>query len=250
VANEVQVKFGTLIFDNTTTIESVEISESKSVKVRKIPKGDGSIVEEARRDFIKISAKGSVVGNDYDGVRTNLDTLKATLQDGFQKFTIDDDRYLTAQLKDFETAFPAVRKIAVFKAVFIAHYPFWLSENISVDDRVPASGIGYVINNGGNAPARGKVEITAPAGGISDDIALANETNGEGFRYTGNLAAGEALVVNNRMDQDDFQVLNNTVDDHPNYEGDFITLEPGNNTITFTGTVNTQVKLSWRNTYY
>jgi len=248
MANEVQIKFGSLTFDDTITIASIDISDSKNVKLSDIPKSDGSVAEEARKTSIRVSARGSVAGSDYDDLRAQLDTLKAALR-GIQKFTIDDDRYLMAQLKDFSTTFPAIRKVAMFTATFIAHYPFWLSESIQVDDRVPVSGVGYVVNNAGNAPARVKVEITAPAGGITNDIALANETTGEGFRYTGDLTAGEVLVVNNRMDKDDFEVLNNTADDHQQYEGDFITLGPGNNTITFTGKANTAVKLSWRDTY-
>ena len=250
MANEVEIKFGSLQFDNTIAIESVEISESKSVNLKKIPKTHGSIAEEAKRESIRITTEGSVVGNDYDQLRSNIDALKAILQNGFQKFTIDDDRYVMAQLKDFETTFPALRTIARFKATFIAHFPFWLKESLSEDTRVPTSGVGYVINNAGNASARVKVEITAPAGGINNDIAVANETNGEGLRYTGVLAAGQGLVINNRVDQDDFEGLNNSIDDHKKFEGDFLTLEPGDNTITFTGTAGTQVKLIWRATYY
>ncbi len=204
MANEIEIKFGSLTFDNTIAIESISVSEAKGVRMKKIPKSDGSIAEEGRREAIKVTAKGSVAGSDYDDLRSKIDSLKSALQSGFQKFTIDDDRYLIAQLKDFETSLPSARKVAIFKATFLANYPYWLDENISQDDRVPTSGVGYVVNNAGNAPAKVKVEITAPTGGISNDIAFANETTGEGFRYTGDLNASEVLMVNNRMDSDDF----------------------------------------------
>ena len=69
------------------------------------------------------------------------------------------------------------------------------------------------------------------------------------LRYRGDVAAADVLEIDNRYDTDDFEVLNDGSDDHANYEGDFLELAPGNNTITFTGTASTDVKLYYRATY-
>ncbi len=47
-----------------------------------------------------------------------------------------------------------------------------------------------------------------------------------------------------------FEVLNDGVDDIKTFEGDFIILQPGNNTIEYTGTANAIVKFEWRDCWY
>jgi len=58
------------------------------------------------------------------------------------------------------------------------------------------------------------------------------------------------LEVDNRYDTDDFEVLNNSADDHDNFEGDFVDLNAGANTVEFTGTASTAVSLLWRDAWY
>ena len=99
-------------------------------------------------------------------------------------------------------------------------------------------------------PFRVKIEITAPGAGISDNIQVENTTLGQIFKYRGDVAAADVLEVDNRYDTDDFEVLNDGADDKANFEGDFITLAPGNNTIEFTGTASTGVKITYRAAYY
>lgn len=250
-ANTVDIDFGSLQLDDTNNIAiaNIDIKENTDIKTHNIPKSNGSIAETAKLESLTITVTGDVGGSDYDDLRTNIDTLKAGILDGKQKFTIDDDRYITAQIKSFSYKYEWIRTLATWKAVFVAHYPYWLAESATSDDRTPTSGVGYTLTNDGNAPARVKIEITAPAGGISDDIAVSNSTNGQGFTWTGDLAATKVLEVDNRYDTEDFEVLNDGDDEHEYYEGDFMELAPGDNTIVFTGTADTQVKITWRDTY-
>ena len=146
-----------------------------------------------------------------------------------------------------------MRRLMKWKATFISHYPFWLSETEYTDDRDPTSGVGYTINNAGNAPTRVKVAIKAPAGGISDNIQVENTTRGELCKYRGDVAATKILEIDNRYDSDDFEVLNDGSDDHANFEGDFINLSAGDNTIEYTGDVGVgedTVTLTWRAAWY
>jgi len=249
--NEIQLYFGSLKLDSTNniTVSNVEVKEKKTVHTTKIPKTDGSIAELGRRESLQISVSGDIAGTDYDDLRTNIDTLRAGLQNGLQSFTTDDDRTLRAQLVSFDFSYVVMRRLATWKATFSAHYPFWLGAE-ATDTRTPTSGVGYVINNAGNAPTRVKVEITAPAGGLADDIQLENTTVGELFKFRGTVAAAKVLEIDNRYDTDDYQVLNDSVDAHTNFEGDFLTLDPGNNTIEFTGGADTSVKLTYKPAYY
>jgi len=250
MANEIEIKFGSLEFTDDIVISSFEIKEEKSIGITAIPVTDGSIAEEAKRKSLTISVEGTVSGSEYDDLRSNIDTLRAALQNGFQKFTTDNDRYIMAQLKNFNKALILARQLANFTATFVAHFPFWLSETEHTDERTPTSGVGYVINNAGNAKARVKIEITAPAGDITDDAKIENTTNGKSFQYRGTVVAGNVLEVDNRYDTDDFEVLNDGADAMVDYEGDFIELEPGDNTIVFTGTAGATVKITHRDCWY
>ena len=256
MANEISLTFGSLALSSTNniTIGKISIKENKNVQASKIPQTDGSIAETAKRGSLTISVEGDIAGTNVDNLRTNLDALRAGLHNGMQKFTTDDDRYIMAQLKDFDYSYTHLKISANWRATFIAHFPFFLSETEHEDERTPTSGVNYdpVLNNAGNAPCRVKIEITAPGGGIVDNIKIENTTTGSGksFQYRGTLTQYETLEIDNRYDTDDFEVLNDSVDDHANYEGDFITLLPGNNTIKFTGTANTIVKFTWRDCWY
>jgi len=252
MANEIELKFGSLNLNSTNeiTISAISIKENKDVKVSKIPKADRSVAETARRNSLTVTVKGDIIGSDYDDLRTNLDTLKAGLHNGKQKFTLDDDRYIMGQLKNFTEGVVHLKRMCTWSASFVCEDPLWLAETATVDDRTPTSGTPYNVTNAGNAPVRAKIEFTAPAGGISNDIQFENTTNSELMKYIGDVVATEDVEIDNRYDTDDFQVLNNGVDDHANFEGDFITLEPGVNALEFTGTVGTDVKVTFRAGWY
>lgn len=252
MSNEIDLDFGSLDLNDTNniTISKINVKESKPVTLSNIPKSEGSIAEQAKRKSLTITVEGDIAGSEYDDLRSNLDALRAGLQNGFQKFTLDDDRYIMAQLKDFDYSKVVFRGLAQWRATFIAHYPFWLSETLSVSEETPTSGVGYTVNNPGNAPARVKITITAGGTAISDDIKIQNSTTGEVMQYRGTLASTKALVVDNRVDSDDFVVENDGDDDIVNFEGDFITLASGDNTIIFTSAVSATVKIEYRGTYY
>jgi hypothetical protein len=58
------------------------------------------------------------------------------------------------------------------------------------------------------------------------------------------------LEIDNRYDTADLEVFNDGTDATVDFEGDFIELEPGDNTIVFTGPILTGVKITFRDTYY
>ncbi len=251
MANEITLDFGSLDLEaNDINVRSIKVKEKKSSRVHDIPKSDGSIAETGRRKSLVLTVEGDIVGSGYDDLRTNLDALKAGLQNGIQSFTTDDDRYVKGQLRDFDYSYLTLRRMAKWRASFDCHYPFWLADTATVDDRTPTSGAGYTVTNNGNAEARCKVEITASGGAVADDCAIANTTNDKGFRFTGTIADTKALEIDNRYDTDDFEVLNDGADAHTGFEGDFLTLSPGANTIVFTGLASTDVKITFKDTYY
>lgn len=467
MANEIQIKLGTFELDNGSVyaIEDISIQEKKTVNLHKIPKSDGSIAEEAKRESIEINVEGTIANSDYDALRSSLDDLKAAIHNGIQKFTMDDDRFIMAQFDSFKKEWVAFRTMIKFEITFVAHFPYWqretdtyqklllkfdgadaqaiytaetgqsvtfvgtaqldtaqkkfgessllldgnsdyvtvpdsadwnfgsddftidfftrfnstsgnqgffghladednyfvfykletvhkllfqakiggvqkayyvmssnwspsadtwyhialvrsgtsikifidgvsqtLTESTAIstndlgdvaatvhvggssngyllngwidavriskgvakwtsdftppvdcpsemDQRIPTSGVGYVLRNDGNAPARVKIEIT-PTAEMADACKIENQTSGKSFQFRGTVNAAETLEVDNRYDTDDYEVLNNDVDSMEEFEGDFIELEPGDNTIVFTGTASTVVKITHKDTWY
>lgn len=250
MANEITIKFNSLALDSTTfTVSKIDYSCSDIVSQHDIPKSNETIIETPKRGVLNIGVDGTVIGTDYDNLRTNLDTLKATLRAGKQKFILDDDRYVMAVLKSFKYEIVVYRRMAKWSADFVCGFPYWLAENATTDSRNPTSGVTYELTNNGNAPARCKVIITAAGGAIADDCLVANTTNGEGFNFRGTIANTKALEVDNRYDTDFYEVLNDGTDAHVNFEGDFITLDPGVNAVRFTGVAGTTVAFTWRDTY-
>jgi phage-related protein len=180
--------------------------------------------------------------------------LQATTTDGISSWHTGDStwQWLSITL-DGPAIIGAYLEVAAgatgyFDGVVIINGTNTTASNV-IDERAPTSGAGYTVTNAGNAPARAKIEITA-VGEIADACKIENTTTGESFQFRGTILATKKLEVDNRYDTDDFEVLNNGVDEHSNFEGDFITLDPGANTIKFTGTAGTKVKITFRNCWY
>ena len=251
MAGQIQYKFASLnLQQGDITIGKPTEKINQSPKLSKPPLTPGSIAEEAQPASKIFSFPFTLVGSGYTDIRNNEDLLKAAFFSGIQKFTKDDDRFMMAQIQEFEITEENPRGLVRGNISIVAHFPFWLSETLHPDERTPTSGVGYTINNAGNAPTRVKIEVTAPAGGISDNCQIENQSLGITTKYRGIISAGNKLEINNRVDNDDFEVLKNNVSDMANFEGDFITLQPGNNTVVFTGTAGAIVKFSWRDCWY
>ena len=240
-------KFG--FCENETYVSSYSEKEAKRVKINDIPKTDGGKAEEAQRASLQITFDGHCSACSYGDLRTRVNALKVALMNGKQNFYVDEERYIVAQLKAWSVKYPSLKRFAKFKASLLSDYPFWRSVKLNSDKRTPSDGTGFAIYNSGNAPAKVKVTIVSPVGGVSNDIEITNETRGEAFRFNGDVVAGDSLIIDNRVDDDnEFVVTNDGVDANANFEGDYLVLSPGRNVIVFDGTVGLTT-LEWRDTW-
>lgn len=250
MSNEIDIDIGSFNLDTTNNIaiKDINVKVAKAISQADLAKAHGSVIPIGKRKNMTVQIKGTIIGADYDALRTNLDALKAALEaTSEQKLTLDDDRYLMVQYSGFAYSYATLRTFADFSFDLVASDPFWLSETLTEDERTPTSGVGYTIANAGNAATRVKVTLTKlGSGAVVNDAKLQNTTTGEEFQYLGTINSTKALVVNNRVDDADQSVENDGTDDIANFEGDFITLNPGNNTIIFTGTAGVQVTLEYR----
>ena len=254
MANEIDLNIGTFDLDSTNgvSIEDIAVQVSKTVQEYALPKYHGSIIPIGKRKSMSIRLRGSVTSTNYDALRTLLDSLKNAFDDTAEKkFTIDDDRQVFVQYKTFSHSWKALRTFANFSVELVASNPYWLSQTLNSDSAIRTTGVAFQVTNAGNAPARAKVTITAGAGGIvANDIRLENETTAEVFQYNAAIAAAGVLVVNNKVDTNDLLVTVNGVNTYPDFEGDFITLNPGvNNLVLDSIAVAATTKIEWRDTY-
>lgn len=252
MANEIDINIGTYDLDSTNgvSIDDIGISINKTVAEYALPKYHGSVIPIGKRRSLSVRVKGSVVSTNYDALRTLLDSLKNAFDDTAEKkFTIDDDRCIFVQYKAFNYSWKMLRTFAVFSVELIASDPFIYSSTLNSDSRTPTTGVSYNITNAGNAATRVKVTVTAGGVPIVDDLKIQNTTVGEVLQYRGTIVAGDELVVNNRVDDPDLEVTNDGVSDFPNFEGDFLTLNPGVNAIRVDCSAMGTVELEWRDAY-
>lgn len=249
MANEVDIDIGSfnLDFNNQIAIAGINLKVAKQLSLKPLPKAHGSVLEIGNREDITVKINGTVAGTDYDTLRSNMDALQAALynQTDEYKLTLDDDRFLMVQYRNFSQGWKNFRRLATFSFDLIAADPFWYSETLNSSSAVRSNGVGFTITNNGNAPTRAKITFTIGGTPVSNDLMLVNETTGETFEFTGAVAAADLLVLNNRVDQRRFTVLNDGVDELLFFEGDPMTLAPGANTLKFysaVGGITTKVE--------
>ena len=254
MADEIDINIGTFDLDqaNNVAVEDINVSVAKSIQEFDLPKFHGAVVPIGKRKTLNVRIRGTITGSNYDNLRSKVDSLKAAFEGSSeQNLTLDDDRILKVQYRNFAYSYKTLRTFADFSVDLVASDPFWYASGLTTHDQNPAiSGSSFVVNNPGNAPTRVKVQVSNSGSSIQDDCKLENQTTAETMQYRGTVAAGQNLIVNNRVDAQDLAVTNNGVDDIKSFEGDFITLNPGNNTVVFTGTSGTRVQLIFRAAYY
>lgn len=253
MANEFEIKIGTFNLDgsNNVAVSDIEAQVNKSIQRFALPKFDGSVIPIGKRSSITLNIKGTLVGSNYDDTRQKLDNLISAFESlAEQKFTMDDDRFIKVQAANFAYSFRAVRTFVDFSVSLVASSPFWYSETLNSNNTLTDLNPSVAMTNNGNARTRCKITVTAGASPIADDLKLENQTAGVTLQYRGTIVAGDSLVINNRVDQEDFTVLNDGVDDLVNFEGDLPVMDAGSNTWVLTTAVSdVTVTIEWRDAY-
>ena len=244
MANEIDIEIGTFDLDSTNdiAIETLSFNISKAISSTLLARYDGSVIPYAKRKEIVAKVSGTIIGSDYDDLRSNLDALKNALESTAEyKLTTDDDRYLMVQYRGFGYSFKRLRTFANYSFELVASDPFFYSETLDSNTSLTSAAPSVAITNSGNATTRLKITVTAGASPIVDDLKIQNTTMGWTIQYRGTIAATKALVINFRVDQADFTVVNDGTADMKNFEGDLPLMQAGSNTITLTTAVGSIV---------
>lgn len=250
----IQVKFDDLDF--TETVVNWEDQAPMRLDAQEQPKRHGAIlasqpVLSARRIVIR----GLVQEQDKDILRTTLDNMNKVFHRPNKKLRLYDDRYMWAYLSDFAFAFVegSAGASAAYTATFICADPFIYSDTGGSDGprTINSSDTpvditngniykeAFTINNSGSSFVYPTYNFVAL--GAVTRIVVRNLTTGKTFTYTGTLALNDTLVVNAGT----LSVKKNGVEDLTNWNGVFVWLDPGDNSMEVEGTVSFTVSMSW-----
>ena len=249
----IDIDIGTFNLNSSNNVSVATFVEQvqKSVKESVIPKGDGSVAPIGVRSAIIFQISGAVKGTTYTTLRDNLIALKNAFESSVeQKLTLDNERVIRVQLLGFSSEIIFMQGLARWSCQLLAKDPYWYSETLNSDSNITTAAPSQSITNSGNQKARLKITITAGGNTVIDDFKLVNSTLGITIQYRGTIAAGKDLVINNRVDQDDFTVETDGVNDKVNFEGDLPAMASGSNSwVLTTAIASVTVKIEWRDPY-
>jgi len=238
------LQFGDYTFPNTTfEVQSYPIMGD--VKANSVPRRHGAIIQGNYIKERKFKVKGYLHNAAESSTHTELLALQAALTDGEQSFKDRADRYINARLSKFNPTNEKGTDKAVkeINLELIADDPFFYSiAGTTVNFSATAGTTQFDASNSGNVFAEPVFSFYASAGDISDGIKLTNKSkSNEVFQFRGTVADGTTLEV----DSSDFTVENNGVDGLSYYEGDFMGLVAGSNTLEFEGS-ECEIEITFR----
>ncbi len=198
------INLGTLTLadnPNGIAVEDINFQIAKNIEESALPKSDGAVIPIGSRKDIVAKVKGTLVGTSYTDARGKMDNFLNTIESASeQKLTVDNERYLLVQYRNFAESYRSKNNFIDFSFDVVASYPFWLTVALQRSTPAWTSGNLFKATNNGNAKTRAKIILTAVGGSITDDIKLENLSTGEVVQYRGTLNSGKILTINNRVD--------------------------------------------------
>lgn len=207
---------------------------SRVVPVAKLPRAHGARVLDGYADAKEVIIRGGIIKGPFDrsAWRTRVDALKAALS-GTHNLYFETDRYYRCmQAKEFRHPFIPTgygRLGTDMEIRFVGPDPRAFDVDIQTDSWVSAGdGAQRTIAPGGNAFADPIFYFTVGgAGSYVFDQVLTNTTTGASFRLRGSVTGGDVIVVD---------CLDKTVEKAGDdvialFDGDFLSLELGNNVL-------------------
>jgi len=226
-----QITFGSA--DLSSYFSNFSESNTNRFTAVRIPQRDGAIIQTPTVGTKIINLSGSIFGTNHENTRDLVNSLTGELYEkGFDKLRIYNDKFINCYIESFEHTIQGKdgQTEAKVKARFRADAsPFWENDTAVSSTQNATSGDVFLYTNNGTANTPPKITIVNCTGGnmslIKFEIGVTN------WSYTGVLAAGAELVVDSRS----FTVTNSTAEDFGNFDGNFITLVRGVNSLQYTG---------------
>lgn len=229
----------------------------------------GAIYVNSKFGRRRMGITGDLIGTDVFAFRRQLATvLRQTGTMKLIQFTTYDDLQLQCEAEVVKYTNPYNHKVHTLLLELVApDYRFYSQELFSFDlDRtsieagatIPATipwsiglststgSLGTIITSDGNEPTDPVFSIYGPG----TDFTVTNETSDKSFVLTTTLSAGDVVVVDVNART---IIKNDTENLYTSFSGDFFTIEPGENEISFLinsgDDVDTRLNVSYRDAY-
>lgn len=245
-------------FDNVDLSEyfsSWQESNPSRLNAMTAPRRHGAIISEAVvEDARRVSIRGTILAATKEALRNVLDTLGELFMRTNKRLQLWDDRYRLAYKSDFTYAYiqgSAMRGVD-FDLQFFCADPFWYSVTADTqpftltvaDTLLDITANKYkravTLTNNGMVIVYPKITVTAGATPLTT-IVVRNLTQARYWIYSGTIPAGKSLVVQPL----DFTVRNDGEDDLTNWQGDFLGLRVGVNSMEIEGTPDATYTFEW-----
>lgn len=245
-------------FDVTNEVARVSITDANRVQAAAVAKRHGGIITDIPvRDAKRVTLTGTIYGRDYDvtnphdGARARVDAYNAISMRYNKRLRFHTDRYLNAYPLNFahEPVLGSAGTVETFTWDFICLDPFWYADPAaptiftlnSSDSLLDITNSYYQetqdINNIGSTFIYPVVTVAMFAAGSKTwRVQFDNLTTGKFWRYEFAYVGGtnRTLIV----DAGQFSVQIDGNDDLTNWQGTFVWLDPGVNSIRVSGSID------------
>lgn len=247
----ISVKFGG--YDFKEYVEEWREMTNIITDSAEVPGRDGSYIRGGRLGPREFELRGSLDAASENALRTLRNALRAGILKKTANLTILDDRYVKCRCTAYSDDYVPGSALLVlnFTAIFTSDLPYEQTVALQASGIITSTTSGDTdisVTNAGNQAAWVRITIDAPVSTpISNNLSVENVMTGKTFNYLGDIAAGESLVVDTLVNPP--TVKNNGVDDIANFDGSFIQLDPGVNTIRVSTDVGAEILIEWRGTW-
>ena len=220
----------------------------RQVTITKLPRRDGARLQTAGQTHKKFTVQGGIVASSPGNLRPLLDALQAALASGPANFATESDRYYrNCYVQNYSDSYGGTgwNYIADCRFDVIAGDPFsYSTTTTTVPTTITGTPQTFSVTNSGTAPALPQIALTTS--GTTLALTLTNTTTGQACTITGTVSSGAVIVIDGLNET----VTIGGVDYTALFDGVFLSLANGTNSLTLTGANISNVTVSWQNRYY
>lgn len=244
----VDIKIGSFDFGND--IDTFGVEESSRVEQVPIPRRHGLLSDVGYRSGLIIKIGGLVAEDLGDDARAKINLIKNAISNGRQILTLYSDRQIEVQKSYFSYEYEEgdLRRIRWSAELLSDDFGFSSVNQTESEKTISASPQTDTFDNNGNVETPIVIRITAGSNDISSGLRIDNLTTGHYFTINTVIAAGTYIEINT----DTLSVVDGSGNNKVSFFGqDFFKLDPGTNSIKWTGTAtgSPKLKLTYRDKY-
>ena len=244
----IDIKLGSYVFGNE--ISDFEVEEDSRVDQVAVPRRDGFLSDEAYRSGMKIRLSGLICEDTDTEARAAINNLRNAFGKGKKNLTLYNDRQAEVQRSYFSYRYVDgdMRRIEWEGELVSDDFGFVSTSPTEQEETINANPETNIFTNNGNLETSAIIRITAGGANIATGLRIDNLTNAKFFTINQQIDAGDWVEIDTDLltvvDQSGANVL-------AAFQGDFFKLEPGDNSIKWTGTATSSplLKFTYRDKY-